>query len=798
MSDPEEVRNPLFAGLDKERSSSSNAIRMKGIIDPKDTPEIPRSRSLSSGIGRARAGSAHSSDLASEKIQNVTPRTLHWATPDMLQHDVVLHDIEKKDLSESAKISAGRPRKMTTIAEEYSLGNQQPNRGRKYSTESMEELKEYLTSKGSHYRKLFNLLDATIPRLQSRISSYCIIFFLLCLSFLSQNLQYPASWFSLFFILTGIDIATSICDHAFFAYFIDKVFVNHFDIAYLLHSFNGPIGLLTTTFFAKSCFSDYQAVKSFPQWDRYVNAVVIILLFVCIKNWYSRKNYIALLERRFTEKLFQMETWSIILSEVASCKPPKTIKRVQFVPPNDPNMSSAKAQSPRQPPLQKQQSKILENLENFENDLANNGIGTIFSAVPGLDTVQKRVINVFTDLVEATAKYNDDLEDDVDLAVQIRKNMPKSSKSPFESSANIITSPSETRNLTSPSPSSANSIPASEKFKFTENLRTRLRKRKTFWDLAARVSTNTGSLKIITYNGPVVIRRKFQAKEFGQSLFLHLSRGNKYVITHSLFEELFHNSRFSKSYYETKYKNNNDNNNNIPKNRASTHHPLFNDTIIPTTKKKKNDHMTDYDRDLDGDIEMGAAKYESHLSRNYEKYTAIAAMSGNEDKDAETLLYETAIELFDPFNLGYVTEEQCMAAVCLVYKEYRYAATSLNDYGELHKSLRTVIDVVFWMFILVVLQTYLSFNFYSQYILPFVTMAFTISFALTPSLGQVLVATLFVFFMIPYEIGHKITIGVDANKITGWVRGITLLQTTVTTVKNETVSFFFRTGRDVS
>jgi hypothetical protein len=601
---------------------------------------------------------------------------------------------------------------------------------------------------------------------------------------MSQNLTHPRSWFGLFFSLIGLDIATSIIDHAFFVYFIDKIFANHFNIAYLLHSFNGPIGLLITAFFAKSSFPEFDAVKTIASWDRIVNAVVIVLLFVCIKNWYTRKHYIALLERRFADKLFQMETWNIVLSELSSRKPPKTIKR-QLISPqvrkNHTNSvtsgsgggegSSVKNDSNSVTPKPaRTDSNIKDYIENIENDLTINGIGTFFSAVPGLQKFHKKVINVFADLVEATSKYNDEYEEDVDVASQIRRNISKSGKSRGKDSENNSRVPSPPRD-DDDSPLLGETITRSTTMTSTTNqtndrIRMEIRKRKTFWELAARISTNMGTLKIRTYNGPVVIRRKFQAKEFGQSLYLHLSRGNKYIINHELFAALF--------------KNLNPNVKNElpprPSNRTTTASSIHN-----------NNYPTDYDRL--NDLESQSQKYNPNSAAN--RYSAITILSGKEDKDAATLLYETALELFDPFNLGYITEEQCMAAVCLVYKEYRYAATSLNDYGELHKSLRNVMDFVFWMMMLVILQTYLSFNVYSEYILPFVTMAFTISFALGPSLGQVLVATVFVFFMVPYEIGHKVVIGVDPTvKITGYVRGITLLQTTITTVKNETVNDF--------
>jgi hypothetical protein len=151
-------------------------------------------------------------------------------------------------------------------------------------------------------------------------------------------------------------------------------------------------------------------------------------------------------------------------------------------------------------------------------------------------------------------------------------------------------------------------------------------------------------------------------------------------------------------------------------------------------------------------------------------------------------LYESALDLFDPFRLGQISEEQCMAALCLIYKEQRFAASSLNDYGELHQSLRSVVEVIFWIVMLIFLQAFLQINLIS-YFLPFITLSLTLSFALGPLIGNLFLAMTFVFFMIPFEVGNKIYIGSDpAHRIVGFVRSVSLLYTTINTTTNELVS----------
>ena len=87
----------------------------------------------------------------------------------------------------------------------------------------------------------------------------------------------------------------------------------------------------------------------------------------------------------------------------------------------------------------------------------------------------------------------------------------------------------------------------------------------------------------------------------------------------------------------------------------------------------------------------------------------------------------------------------------------------------------------------IILQGFLQIDI-AAYFLPFVTMALTVSFALTPLVGNLFLATCFVFFMIPYEIGNKIVIGVTSDKVIGYVRAVSLLYTTVKTPSNEIVS----------
>lgn len=73
----------------------------------------------------------------------------------------------------------------------------------------------------------------------------------------------------------------------------------------------------------------------------------------------------------------------------------------------------------------------------------------------------------------------------------------------------------------------------------------------------------------------------------------------------------------------------------------------------------------------------------------------------------------------------------------------------------------------------------------SNIILPFLTVAVTVSFALGSLFSNLCLAMVYVFFMMPYEVGHKIIVGNKTEKIVGYVRSVSLLYTVLSTSYNE-------------
>eukprot|EP01033_Poteriospumella_lacustris_P015137 gene15137-10833_t len=623
----------------------------------------------------------------------------HWAASSALApisfgENSLLEEIEKRESEEESataiqsRARAGTRLRSGTVANELQVRTQGGRRGT--IVDGIGERPMLFTDRATKFRQLFNFMESLVPRLQQRLNLYTSVFFFITILSLANYYDDPKSWYGLYFALVAIDLATAIIDQMIFVYFIDKVFIHHFDIAYLLHGFNGPLGMLISIFIIGAAFKNFTATTAVPNWDNLISALTIILLCICVKNWYSRKHYIRVLERRFSDKLFKLQSWTSLLSELATyrSKHGDGYARSQGSQPNRP---AAKAES---------------------------------AFIPGLEAFQRTFIDVFADLVEATSKYSDEFEDDVDVA---RKR-----------SGSVASTTS--RSNAAATATAGQQVPASVSKKINAMWRGEIRKKRTFWELAARMSMNMGALMIYTYNGRVIIRRKFQAKSFGKSLYLHLSHGGKELVTHETLRKIF----------EAQMK----------------------------TAQNKREGVDGFDDD-DDDEDFGR--------RRDREYHAISMINKTADKDNTTLLFETAVELFDPFRLGYITEEQCMAALCLVYKEQRFAATSLNDYGELHHSLRTVVDSLFWIAMVVFLQSFMQWNI-QQYYLPFLTMILSVSFALSSSLGNMFLCMVFVFFMSPFEIGNKIYIGSDPNtRITGFVKSVSLFYTVINTSFNETM-----------
>lgn len=256
-------------------------------------------------------------------------------------------------------------------------------------------------------------------------------------------------------------------------------------------------------------------------------------------------------------------------------------------------------------------------------------------------------------------------------------------------------------------------------------------RKKLFWHLSSKLSLGNGSLRLETCSGAVVLRRRDQAKAFGRSLFAHVNR----------------------TYRDNPGGVGVDDNRSLSSATVCT----LSDSII---------------------LGLSVSGNNGHLAGS-------ALLLGKEPSAA---VMDALNRIFEPTSpTQALTEHDFVKGLCLVYKESRFCASSLEDFGQLHSSLRVIVDALFWFTMLFVMLGFLQLN-VSTYVLPFVTMGLTLSFALGPLIGNLFLATVYVLFMMPYDIGNKIAIGsVESTQLVGFVKGVSLLYTTLTTLNNETI-----------
>jgi hypothetical protein len=265
------------------------------------------------------------------------------------------------------------------------------------------------------------------------------------------------------------------------------------------------------------------------------------------------------------------------------------------------------------------------------------------------------------------------------------------------------------------------SIPLDEDAEASDlNPEEKKRRRRSFWHIAAQLSSGNGGLRLKTYYGEVSLSNANSAKAFGQELYFLLSSKQKKIVDHNTILKLF-----------------------------ATHYNTDEDVI-----QEHNDP---------------------------EKSMTILG-------EQAQIMFEEARKLFDPLNLGVFTEANCINAVLTVYKEHRFAASSLNDYGALHLSLRYFIDGLYWLVMLFAMQGFLGINIFN-YFIPFITLFLTLSFALGPVLGNTFLAFAFVFLQAPIDVGNRICVGPLNNPlVVGFVQSITLFHTSINSLRNELVS----------
>jgi hypothetical protein len=166
----------------------------------------------------------------------------------------------------------------------------------------------------------------------------------------------------------------------------------------------------------------------------------------------------------------------------------------------------------------------------------------------------------------------------------------------------------------------------------------------------------------------------------------------------------------------------------------------------------------------------------------------IRAAHGDEENIDEMVKHALFMFNLDETKDIQVATRKSIIETCeTVFVNHNTAASSLTDFGELRKSLMNVLNVLFWILMLVVAQMVLKIDTATLFA-PVLTLVFAISFAVGPMVGNCCMAIGFVLFTLSYDVGDRVAFGVGPSKIIGNVKRITLLQTTILTVNNEQVS----------
>jgi hypothetical protein len=104
------------------------------------------------------------------------------------------------------------------------------------------------------------------PTFYYRLNIYILLFFFVIMLTISDTLSQSIDQYQIFVLYSAavaLDFSMSIVDRIVFK-LIDVVFSSYYDIAYLLHSINGPLGMLLTAIIMAKYFSYFNASDIFP------------------------------------------------------------------------------------------------------------------------------------------------------------------------------------------------------------------------------------------------------------------------------------------------------------------------------------------------------------------------------------------------------------------------------------------------------------------------------------------------------------------------------------------------------
>ena len=105
-----------------------------------------------------------------------------------------------------------------------------------------------------------------------------------------------------------------------------------------------------------------------------------------------------------------------------------------------------------------------------------------------------------------------------------------------------------------------------------------------------------------------------------------------------------------------------------------------------------------------------------------------------------------------------ITQSAVVNAVVTVFSECQFSRASLLDLNDLHETAKTVVDFIFSIFMLLLVQIILKVD-VSKIIAPLLTILFGLSFAFSPVLSNLFLSMAFVMFLLPFNVGNRVSAG---------------------------------------
>ena len=205
--------------------------------------------------------------------------------------------------------------------------------------------------------------------------------------------------------------------------------------------------------------------------------------------------------------------------------------------------------------------------------------------------------------------------------------------------------------------------------------------------------------------GYATIRSRKQAEAFGNKLYMHLTNGNTIPFTAANISEIMMQNPFHT----------------VSKNDSLTYvcHPLT------------PDRYNTLDIESGGTIDMVSSAL--RLFRCGENLN-------NQDGASPP-----------------VTQSNMVNGVVNVFKEIQFSRASLRDLNSLHEAAKSVVDMIFFAFMLLVAQIILKVE-VSQILAPLLTILFGLSFAFAQVLSNLFLSMAFVMFLLPFNVGNRVSV----------------------------------------